>query len=87
MAFYGPRGGEAGGPQKHGRAANVTPGANCASAWRIWKGCWKDCARPSPCGPRPADGPAVPWQAFTTWTRRAGGRYWKILLIYWALRC
>ena len=29
--------------------------ANCASAWRIWKGCWKDCARPSPCGPAPAN--------------------------------
>ena len=28
--------------------------ANCASAWRIWKGCWKDYARPSPGGSRPA---------------------------------
>ena len=28
--------------------------ANCASAWRTWKGCWKDCARPSPGGSRPA---------------------------------
>ena len=27
--------------------------ASCASAWRSWKGCWKDCARPSPCGPAP----------------------------------
>ena len=27
---------------------------NCASAWRISKVCWKDCARPSPDGPRPA---------------------------------
>ena len=23
---------------------------------RTWKGCWKDCARPSPAGPRPAKG-------------------------------
>ena len=30
--------------------------ANCASAWRIWKGCWKDFARPSPDGSRPAKG-------------------------------
>ena len=30
-----------------GRPANVTPGANCANAWRIWKGCSKDCASPS----------------------------------------
>ena len=28
--------------------------ANCASAWRTWKGCWKDYARPSPGGSRPA---------------------------------
>ena len=28
--------------------------ANSASAWRISKDCWKDCARPSPDGPRPA---------------------------------
>ena len=27
---------------------------NCASAWRISKVCWKDCARPSPDGSRPA---------------------------------
>ena len=25
---------------------------SCASAWHIWKGCWKDCARPSPDGLR-----------------------------------
>ena len=24
--------------------------ANCASAWRTWKDCWKDYAKPSPCG-------------------------------------
>ena len=29
--------------------------ANCASAWRIWKDCWKDCARPLPDGSRPAN--------------------------------
>ena len=28
--------------------------ANCASAWRIWKDCWKGCARPSADGRRPA---------------------------------
>ena len=27
---------------------------DCASAWRTWKACWKDCARPSADGPRPA---------------------------------
>ena len=37
MAFYGPRGGEGGGQTMAG-PANVTPGANCANAWRIWKG-------------------------------------------------
>ena len=30
--------------------------ASCASAWRSWKGCWKDCARPLPDGSRPAKG-------------------------------
>ena len=30
----------------------VAKWANCASAWRIWKGCWKDCARLSPDGRR-----------------------------------
>ena len=28
-----------------------TQSRDFASAWRIWKACWKDCARPSPCGP------------------------------------
>ena len=49
------------------------------------KACWKDYARSSPCGPRPADGPDVPWQASTTWTRRAGGRYWKRQLVFYGL--
>ena len=28
---------------------------NSANAWRTWKDCWKDCARPSPGGPGPAN--------------------------------
>ena len=35
--------------------ATVKP-PSCASAWRSWKGCWKDCARPLPDGSRPAKG-------------------------------
>ena len=34
--------------------------ASCASAWRSWKDCWKDCARPSPGGSRPARGSLQP---------------------------
>ena len=35
---------------------------NSANAWRSWKDCWKDCARPSPGGPAPANaGPRRIW--------------------------